>query len=130
MVCGRDGGKTALFHKASLDWVCLSSQATFLQHSPTPTAQIHTSSANARFKGTFQNFGGGLCLCYSVPPTKTAFTSNTPLNVWKKYRLEGCQITSLFPHYSYSSNTQSYTPRDLTFCQTTVVMKTLNPTKR
>lgn len=109
---------------------------------PTPTAQTHMASSNARFKETFQSFGHALCLCYFVPPPpKRILLEMWHFCVWKKYKLEKCQNAPSFSHYSHSNKTPfGPFPRDLTFCQPILYIRhaveeirgwpTLNPVKR
>lgn len=50
------------------------------------------------------------------PPPKMDFTWNAALNVWKQYKLEGCQNTASFSHCSQSNKTPvAPFPRDPTF---------------
>lgn len=116
------GGMVEQLHSSTrLHWAgpAFPHSAHFFNVVLTPTAQTHIASSSARFKETFQCFGSDLCLCYFVaPPLETDLTSNAVLNVWKKYKLEGCQNTPSFSHYSHSNKTPvGFLPRDLTFCQ-------------
>lgn len=103
---------------------------------PRPTWLAPTPGSRRLFKALFM-------LLSALPPPRpeTDFTWNVALNVWKKYKLEGCQNTPSFSHYSHSNKTPvGPFPRDLTFCQPILYIRhaveeirgwpTLNPMKR
>lgn len=69
MVCGRDTGKTALVHKVSWGWACLSSQSTFLHHS-LDCYSTDPHSLKSRFKGNVQSFGSELFMLLCDSPTQ------------------------------------------------------------